>query len=447
MADHSILGGLPVEIWADILDRAIASPVLPFQADGKLSPHLVDNLDLFVHRCISFKRRTNIVLRLRSVCRTWYDILEGTLTECMFIGLFSRVNIQEWVPRRIRRLYIGSHPTCPCSQSDTSTKCIGRFVRRERFGNMELNLSTLLDTCCPNIKILMLDRWSRPLPLDIFARYPNITALSIDNSHLRNFPDFQGFNSYIPHVTHLHLTLPPPKILLQKIDFPSVRYLRLDLQLKPIYGPSRGYLGTWTFPSLQTLCLRANSKLYSSCPSWMTRFLGKNKRNILDLSIIHDRYNAQRDGWSADYVREAFILYLFGRCKNLTTMGVHLQFLSWIQDTRTSTTLHKKKWRTVIVHGLSPDMELSASLVRRLMAITDALNAEKIVVSIGWDDLRVERQQDDTSTSHLDELSNTLEGFSVPIVDQYFRPLREFIEEQKMLWGRGRLKSCVPASS
>lgn len=92
-------------------------------------------------------------------------------------------------------------------------------------------------------------------------------------------------------------------------------------------------------------------------------------------------------------------------------------------------------------------MELSASLVRRLMAITDALNAEKIVVSIGWDDLRVERQQDDTSTSHLDELSNTLEGFSVPIVDQYFRPLREFIEEQKMLWGRGRLKSCVPASS
>ncbi|PVF92661.1 hypothetical protein CPB86DRAFT_829834 [Serendipita vermifera] len=262
---------------------------------------------------------------------------------------------------------------------------------------MDLDLSTLLDICSPKIKILVLDRWSKPLPLDFLARLPNITALSIDSSHLENLPRFQSFPSYIP------------------------RYIR---KMLPTRHPNR--LPSGHFPDVPTFISS------SPAPKFFYEKLTFHPYDILELSNVHDEHNVRRDGWSANPLHAPFILALFIWCKN---------------ETRASREMYKERSFTVIIHGFSPDMELSASLLGQLIVMTHTFIVEKFIISIGWDDLSVGGHQHDTSMSRLDELLNVLEGFTVPIVDQYCQSLQDFIAEQKMLWNVGTLKPCVLASS
>ncbi|PVF90906.1 hypothetical protein CPB86DRAFT_792387 [Serendipita vermifera] len=441
MADHSILGRVPVEIWTDILDHAISSPVLPFQADGKLSPHLVDNLDLFVHRCFSFRRRHNIVLRLRSVCRTWYDILEGALKEYTLI-----CDPRTWirVPKQTRRLYIGGYPKCSCSPLYTRPGCISRLISIEGPGRMKRGPPITFNICSSNVKILMLDISHRSLFLALLFECPIIKALSMGDIYLEGFLHSRIFPYHVHYVTHLHLVLNRPNPLSQITCFSSVRYLSLDiLSSHAVQNP---YLGEWTFPSLQTLCILADMKQYTSPPRWLTDFLTVNGQNILELSIAHNGDPHYKRVGSLDdpYHFSASILDLFDLCKNVTTMGIPFDFHRWIQGGRVSTALYENKRRTVIVHGLIPEMKLSVYCVKGLIAIAYGFNAEKIIVSIGWDDLGIGARLHNTSVmSRLDELSNAFEGFSIPIVDQYFQSLQDFIAEQRILWARGKLKPYV----
>ncbi|CAG8722796.1 9804_t:CDS:1, partial [Acaulospora colombiana] len=193
----------PVEIWMLILGHAIASPLSPFLEDGTLPYGIVESIDTFTNWCYSSKRLRNTILRLRSVCRTWSNILRDVAMECIFLDVHLDKTAREQVPSKTRRLYIGAPTECLCGQVQN---CM--FRHSEDSGEdtpIEIDTSTLLDICSPNVKILMLAHGCPQLPLDFLTRLPNISALSLDDFFLPDLQALQKFPSQLIHISHLRL--------------------------------------------------------------------------------------------------------------------------------------------------------------------------------------------------------------------------------------------------
>lgn len=423
---ESALERTPVEIWTLILGHAIASPLSPFLEDGTMPYGLIENLDSFANWCYSSKRLRNTILRLRSVCRTWSDILKGVPIECAFLNLLADKTIQEQVPRPTRRLYVGTPTVCLCGQGK---RCM--FSHLEDIAHlpaMTLDSSTLLGVCSPNIKILMLARGCPQLPLDFLIRLPNIVALSIDDSILPHPQTIQTFPSHVAHISHLRLCINNAQHLTQRIEFPSVRYLSLYFPYLLDGEECQSFFTEWTFKSLRTLFLLAHLEQYTLQAQWIPKFLLRHRKDLLELGVSH--YPIHDNNHAASRVTS--ILDLFHCCPNVTTIGMNMQVFEWMEVAGTWQPSYWKRRPIVLLHGLYPGEGLSPQSLASLSPIRVNWRAEKIVFAIGWSELGVKKTSANRwkglfSRSRKDSFS-ILNDISIPVLDQYGTSLQSFLE-------------------
>jgi hypothetical protein len=423
----SASGRIPIEVWELILGHAIKSPLLPFLEDGTLSFGLIENLDLFSTRCQSFGRYRNRLLRFRSVCHAWAHILHPIMTECAFFYEDLGGRPSERVSKQTKRLYIGVLPKCSCQQAQG---CSLSELTRRKF--LDLDESTLIDTVSRNLRILTLAKRS-PVSVHFVEELSNLLALSIDTELLKDPGLFNMLPTSVAHISHLQLSISTTDFLTDNLELPHVRYLILDLQFFPNIFEWRMLLEKWTFRSLRTFTLLGSIEHFYSWTSWIPDFLYRHRERLLELSVVHHRVSNSITRVTS---RVAPILKLFNCCPRLTTIGMSIQVFEWIQTGALWTARHSPSRPTILIHDLQYKNGLSKELFHSFHPLKDQWNVEKIVFSVGWDDLGIIRALDlgaDIELHHQ-ELLDAAEATEIPIFDQHGTPLQGFLEKQITLW-------------
>jgi hypothetical protein len=423
MASSETSGRLPIEVWELILGYAIKSPLLPFLEDGTLSFGLIDNLDLFSNRCQSFGKYRNRLLRLRSVCHAWAHILHSSMTECAFFYEGQGGHPPERVSKQTKRLYIGVLPKCSCQQVRGCS-----FSELTHRKILDLDESTLIDTVSRNLRILTLAKRS-PVSVHFVEELSNLLALSIDTELLKDPGLFDMLPTSIAHINHLQLSISTTDFLMDNLELPRVQYLILDLQFFPNIFEWRMLLEKWTFRSLRTFTLLGSIDHFYSWTSWIPDFLYRHREHLLELSVIHHRVSNSITRVTS---RVAPILKLFNCCPELTTIGMSIQVFEWIQTGALWTARHSPSRPTILVHDLQYKNGLSKELFQTFHLLKDQWDVERIVFSIGWDDLGIIRALDlDVDVElHLKELLGAARATGIPIFDQHGTSLQGFLEKQ-----------------
>jgi hypothetical protein len=427
----------PVEVWEVILHHAIASPILPFLDDGTLSLGLIDNLDLFSDRCHTFGKYRNSVLRLRSVCRTWSNILHIRLIEYAFIDISSDRSLYERAMRRTRRLYMGVPPKCLCQQDRT---CILAWAdRTARSHSLYLDENVIVDVYSKNVKILRLGLWCPIESFDCLTQLSNLSALSIDCELFKNMASLKELLVHVPCITHLQLSMSKPTLLLDHLKLPHILYLSLSLSFSSSQSPAFLFLKKWTFRSLRTFSLITGLNHFIPGTTWMTNFLSRHGASLSELSITDNQRGPSNMDKPRSF-RATSIVDMFSYCcPQLTTIGMSVQVFDWMQSDGGWTTRHFPSRPIILVHGFHRNRGLSHYILKTFVPMKEYWNAEKIVFSIGWEDFGIRRalmRQGGIRNLKplLNELLEKSNGVEVPIFDQHGTSLRDFLE--------GQIESC-----
>ncbi|PVF92321.1 hypothetical protein CPB86DRAFT_195640 [Serendipita vermifera] len=196
---------VPLEIWEEILIYSISDPILPSSDDPPLRAIL-----LLQHDCEASRKVEVIRAQLRSVCRSWNEIIKRLSVQFVYEGDLKTTPIPPF-SLRVEFEELGWHWRC----------------RPEKMSNE----MTSMKNSYPYVEALIAwDQYRRQPDLE---RFPNIRVLST-----KNFDP-----AYI------------------SIRFPALIRNLTHLQVCLIYskGPSREELA---FPSLHTLCINFEERFY-----------------------------------------------------------------------------------------------------------------------------------------------------------------------------------------
>ncbi|PVF92670.1 hypothetical protein CPB86DRAFT_819432 [Serendipita vermifera] len=425
---------VPVELWEKILLYAIASPFLPFTESGRLSPHLVDIVDLFRWDCIPVTDYRDDSLatigRLRLVCRSWSIILQPKACEYAESDLKTYYYPSKQAVQRAIRLNLGPFTKCPHVALWRRPCALGgKFKDRI---HIKMDEDILLQTISPNLKILLWDSSSNPtLELPIKA-LSNLNALSIYTDCIPSWWSLKALSLAAPRLGHLRLRLFPRSsyVLSEAVVFPSLTYLCLHIGTEQHPQAFRG----WRFPSLCSLEL-------------LGAIAGKSQIDFEDFLARHGNTITELDAHKLTLATPSSNLFTSSRlwklCPKVNTIAGELTILK----------LLRCSWE--LQGGIMPRLTfLVRGNVTRSTFFSDLryfirgkgkIDNEKIIYYRPWRELgmsnalNVERTVFDLYLKNqLDDYRKDFKDVNFSIVDRNGVPLSDAVEELLSLTSRAR---------
>ncbi|PVF95974.1 hypothetical protein CPB86DRAFT_787533 [Serendipita vermifera] len=405
----------PVEIWQQILRHAIASPLLPFTEDGKLSTDLIDNLQTLSADCRHYRMYRDVtqatIERLRLVCRAWADFLRNDTKDCALTDLDSNNYTSKEMNEHARRVQLWNSALCVCS-----TNC--EFAQEKWIIDWtdEMNKEQFLRSRIPNVEILILD----PLiiaSLKFLEPLSNLVALSLHaDTYVKVTWRMNELSTYATNLTHLNLdyVIETSRFLSEEITHPSIRFLSLRMEYQYGIFEHRKILN-WKFPSLKTF--RIHGVLHPEHGDSIKEFLSHHVNHLTGLDMEYRLFDGDT------YIPGHIPSDLWNICPVLTSFGINFLHISkkfgLYGKERSSRTVPPLEF---LLHGGFSDLFITppelANLLHDLIArwkITKIISAEP------WDTMEVLK-------SDLEEFLEEFERKDIPVVDHFNIKLQDAIE-------------------
>ncbi|PVF95972.1 hypothetical protein CPB86DRAFT_875318 [Serendipita vermifera] len=409
----------PLEIWRLILQYAVASPILPFVNENRLSTDLIESLHLFSTKCHHYRNYRDTTLstleRLRLVCRTWANLLQDNSRDFALSDLESHHFTPEQTNKYARRVHLWTWTVCGCMTFREMEMCdynrglstIGWKHKSED----EQSLQRLI----PNVRILLWD-WPSFPSLKFLGPLSNLTALSLDcDKYADHAWSLEQLRVYTPRLTHLHLKHlnEMSRLLSEKFSHPTLRYLSLEIQHCYDMTSCQDILN-WTLPALETF--RISGVVHPQHTGCINTFLFRHAKNLDGLDISYLIFDPPH------YTPGHIPPNLWNICPKLTRMGItgrhianKIELLGKEQGSHGSPSIE------LLHHGVFDDYEPELSeLVSTYQGLIRRWNVARIVSADPWN-------------THLEtgvELFRQLAEIEhIPIIDQFYVPIQDALEQ------------------
>jgi hypothetical protein len=450
---RSLVDIIPTEIWEKIFSYATVSSLLPFTENGKIASSLIDTIDLFSGQCRDLRAYIDdtqaIVERLRLVCRTWARLLWRIVNEIAHTNLTTYYFPSLHLMGGATYLWTGDTNECFCwlyrSLRRENVKCVHESLGQRDTNSVpnDLTEDILLNIFSSHLKILF---WSRTaaqrmdLPLEALG---NLMALSMSPHSMPSSYSLKRISSFVPYLSHFHFSISEKNahLLFEEVEFPSISYLSLKLEMQQRYEAS--IMVPWKFPRLRTFIIQGT--LFIEHRADFEKFLYNHRDGIVEFDA-HGTYYAENGTYNI-----FFSPSLWKICPNIKVIGMGPGLMAFIQghpesDWETpeltfSPGLSESDWEaqnvsipplTLLVHNLvglwENDLDNFAAMKKRL-------NIKKVVYVVSWDQrdqreasmLKAERfMQAGGPKLRAQKILDKIMEIEIVIVDKFGSPLSDF---------------------